>query len=183
MKLIGEELLQNEIPFRKKQINRKKFTGMKYKEILFNSDKQHWEINKSEFNKVIIGKKNIALFIQRTVNEKEQSFIFGGFVFNEINKQTTIDPNAFLFTFMNNNTIKIPLNESKIQLFEEKEIKLITFGNNDVVISKKGKFSFCQSNNDQCHYDYPNDKALCGRSGFKEDGRFTVEKVVVLQFN
>ena len=79
--------------------------------------------------------------MEREMEENENSFIFGAFIFKSITKEPINDPNAFLFTFMDNKEQIITLKESKrnesyIKVKKSDE-KLLTIGNNKLIIGKK----------------------------------------------
>ena len=76
------------------------------------------------------------------MEENENSFIFGAFIFKSITKEPINDTNAFLFTFMDNKEQIITLKESKrndsyIKIYKTSDEKLLTIGNNKLIIGKK----------------------------------------------
>ena len=153
------------------------WTGLRWTEILFDSEKDNWLVNESKFDEKIKGKKQLVFWIENSNAE-----IFGYYLSTEIGNEdnsqikSSIDTKSFLFNLESNGRLKgmmkfeitnISNTNGCVILFDKKDFRLIQLG--DIVLFKENDpgLSFCTQNNDT--YDYHGiEKALCGRMRLKE---------------
>ena len=91
-----------------KEINQiEEWSETKYKEMIFDSQIHDWDINTSEFDKIIFGKEKLIILIEDTNNN-----VFGCYINSKIDKycyendiskgERITDANSFIFSIKNN---------------------------------------------------------------------------------
>ena len=188
--------IMNEYQLQIKQLE--DWTGLKSKEIVFDSTYCNWEIYSSTFEKHIWNKNKLAFIV-----ENEKGIRYGGFLYATIDKTTyfqnetdsyecIVDPQSFVFTFMNDNPMKFEMkethkNNSTFFICTNKDYPLFAFGNYrccyEIWVGKKNIDGFCKQKN-LSNYDYRNvEKAIVGCERDDDDGEFKINRVVVIQFD
>ena len=168
------------------------WTSLSCGDILFDSDKDNWNVNTSILNEKIIGKKQLIFLIETDESEK-----FGSFINCQIERKYSkqeLDDKSFLFNLQSNNNrlsqpkkfeMKTNLDKSSnknanIQLLQESNDLLISFSDFNLYKQSKRHYSYCIQENDKSSFDYQNiNKALCGKSNVKE--RFIPRRILIIQ--
>ena len=154
------------------------WTNKKCGEIIFDSDIDNWSQNTSEFDDLILNKRNLLFLIKSDNNIK-----FGGFLNTIIDKRGDDkwikDENAFLFTFKDNKPMKFNIKKDKSEyafiVRTKKQEDLFNFGYYDINIYKKGYKSEIKPNT----FEYEgNTNALIGRTGPR---CFSPKRIIVIQ--
>ena len=166
--------------------------GLKYKEILFDSNKDNWNKHSSIFNKRISGKKQIVFLIETEDGEKFGYYLNTeiGTIERERKNWSKTDNKSFEFNLQSNGRLQQPmkfeikdLEEGGYELFEKSTRcgNLITFG--DILLHKEDKKneSYCYQAEDK--FDYHGiEKALCGHQPNKYgEMYFTPKRILVIQ--
>ena len=149
------------------------------------SDICDWSIETSTFDKHVFNKKNFAFLIAT-----EDGIRYGGFLYSTIDKNQSVDvegkiynvfdAQSFLFSFKDNKPMKYELKEDKksasvFDLFEEWHERLFVFGDDEILIGKKGKNMYSQQNNDSLFFYKGNENALTGKTGWKDKDMINVK--------
>ena len=148
--------------------------GLKCDEILFDSNKDNWNLNHSVFNNKIIKRKQIVFLIEDEENGRKFGYYLNTQLIEKYRQWIETDTNSFLFTIQSNNQLNQPMKfEIKnmkwvgYKLYEKTNNWLIELG--DIKLYKKDSVS--KSNCEQNEYssfDYHGiDKALCGKLNIK----------------
>ena len=174
------------------------WSELSMKTVLFDSQFCDWTLRTSTFAEHILHKEKLAFLILTETN-----ILFGGFIYakaqtyhyNEETKQKdgTVDPNSFVFTFKDNDPMKFELKkdvkkESTFFICTNENIpELFAFGPcgyHDIWVGKKGVNPFCCQNPQKSYYNFRSNKnALVGISGLKYlENQFEIKRFVVIQF-
>ena len=164
------------------------WTNKKCSTLLFDSNKDNWNIKTSIFDDRIKGKYNLLIVIEDDQNNK-----FGGYITQPIQQNTwTSDKQAFLFSLKSNGRIKkqmkfeIKENVSKYAFYlgGKEESWLFQFScNHDIRICKQnsdGVSCCCQNNN---YYDYHGTSNAFIPNCFNKDQQFNPKRFVVIEMN
>ena len=149
-------------------------------EIVFDSSIHNYSTTSSEFNRHIIGKKQLAFVI-----ELDNGECFGYYLHNEIKKiyhqRTSVDFQSFHFNLLSNGRLHGPMifevkNEKfgGYWLYQKTKTDLISLG--DIVLKKNNSNldSYCSQNNDW--FDYHGiENALCGMKQFVPKRIFVIQ--------
>ena len=162
-----------------------KLTGSQIKNVLFNSDKNNWSMNNSDFGKNLEGKRNVMIVIKNDQNE-----IFGGFISKEVHQgKFTFDNESCLFSIKKNGKItnkKYPIKKNEYDLKISNDDYKILFGFGLREFGKIGYYT------DMCIYkkDYKKRKCECEQRCYeyfgeqkelKKNSRFDVKKIIVYE--
>ena len=169
-------ITQNE----KRQIN--KWTKLKMKEVIFDSDINNCKSGKSDFDSRIMYYSNIIILIE-TIN----GIKFGGYISKRIVKYGWIyDEESFLFSFYGNKNLNFPIKNNftgnTFKYCNKKERELFKFGNNEIVIYKKGlRLDIMNWNNNYNSYKYSyGSYELIGRTG---ENCVSIRRILVISMN
>ena len=121
--------------------------------ILFDSSIHQWNIDHSDFAKMIQNQNQCFILIETLDDNKK----FGCYIENEISDEGkyTIDPYAFIFNFIPSiscNIYQIKDSKTALKIGYEKDEELFTIGKSDIVIKKKEKCNKCSCK--QSSFDY-----------------------------
>ncbi|BFU21524.1 predicted protein [Entamoeba histolytica] len=163
------------------------WTERRINNILFDSDKDDWNVNTSVFNQRIMNKEHIIIII-----EDEEGNKFGGYVNSKIDKVESYinDSQSFLFSLESNGRmkgmkkfdIKQPQyafylhNQSNDYLFAFGGglFGLFVFGYNDICVYKENNKT--QSSCNPWSFEYKGiSNALCGKD------RFTPKRIIAIE--
>ena len=155
------------------------WTGKKCGDIIFNSDKDNWNIKTSVFEGKVFNRSNVAVIIEDTNGNK-----FGGYVSSTIDKYEKWfnDANTFVFSLKSNGRIngmkKFNAIEPELSYYQyrSKSGVLVCFGGGrDISVSKKDSGeNYCN----QKSFNYEGiSNALCGAYNF------TTKRIIVVQMN
>ena len=157
-------------------------TGLKFDEVIFDSTKDDWSINRSNFEDKIKGRKQI-LFVINDSNGEKFGYYLNSFIIDDsvIRKHIPTNDKSYEFNLQSNGrfkeTMKFPIvNKRKgYSLFDEDDKRLITIGNIYLYKENYQHLSFCLNN--EKNYDYQGiSNAICGKTRFrKENGEWTGE--------
>ena len=168
------------------------WTNLQCGEIIFDSEKDHWKINKSDFDDKIIGKKQLAFIIEDEDGEKF-GYYLNTEVKNKYNKKrfTETDDKSFEFNLESKGRLdkmmKFPIKNNKYgySLNEKSNERLIDLGNIVLYKENKRNLSYCIQKDDQ--FDYQGiSNALCGKITYKEENQwkgrpFKLLRIIVIQ--
>ena len=177
MRFEGDERIQRRIiqiyPYylTYKQLTQiEEWTGLKCKEILFDSDIDNWERYTSTFDSKIFGRSKLVFIVEDTEGNK-----FGGYIDAKIDKywdwdtgtRCITDSKSFVFSLESNgrlNSMKkfnIEDPEYAFYLFNKSDDYLFEIGTGDISIYKKGsRKHYCE----QYSFNYEgNQNTLCGK--------------------
>lgn len=167
------------------------WTGLKFVEVVFDSDYDDWSLGTSVLHKKILGKSQLVFVVEDYDGNK-----FGGYLKEQIHTTfqsssrkncswMIVDYNSFIFQVRKNNGecyAKYPIKDNvggmAFCVREENDDLLFHFGRgnglkqSDLRIWKKGKTSNCVP----YYYDFPSDALRPARSNF------TPKRITVLQF-
>ena len=151
---------------------------------LFDSNKNQWNIDDSEFYQKIENESEVLIVIETISNRK-----LGCYITQQINCNNVYisDPNAFVFCFENDSLQTYPISQSNysIKICEERSENLFIVGFSfmlfdifgDITVKKYQQKSFC--NCSQTSYNYNRKQnALLGRKGPFEIKQFCVLKTI-----
>ncbi|BFU21714.1 trichohyalin, putative [Entamoeba histolytica] len=156
-------------------------TEKRINNILFDSDKDDWNVNTSVFIQRIMNKEHIIIII-----EDEDGNKFGGYVNSKIDKVESYikDSKSFVFSLKSNGRMKgmkkfdIKQPQCAFYLHSQSDDCLFKFGNGyDIFVGKENikTKSYCQ----QQSFDYKGKrKALCGK---KYPNSFTPKRIMVIE--
>ena len=170
------------------------WTGKKCNEIVFDSKVDNWNVDTSEFDDKIKGKKELIFLI-----EDERSEKFGYYLNTQIyqeytnNKIKRTDDKSFEFNLRSNGRLSGPMK------FEIKKSRrgygmnnkehsiLIEIGNIQLYKEKKKNLSYCFKDNENYFEYYGIENAVCGRTAYADENiklkgdRFTPKRFLVIQ--
>ena len=165
------------------------WTHKKMKEILFDTKKNNWKKDTSEFDTKIFNKKKFIILI-----ETENDIKFGCYVDGKIDKYYYYDNgsdsiisclNSFVFTFKNNTIEKFDIKKDKSKyafyLYPKSSEILFEFGYNDISIRKDNNSFKCSCiyQEEDSSFDYKGkENALIGIIG---SDCFKPKRIVVIQ--
>ena len=168
------------------------WTGLKYGEVIFDSNKDNWSKDTSVFDDKIKGKRQLLFIIEDDHCEKF-GYYLNTEVKNEYNKGYFMDTDikSFEFNVESNGRMKsmmkfdIKDTNRGYWLNDKSNDILMLLG--DIVLRKENKksLSFCEQREDK--YDYQGiPEALCGRTVYFENGErkgeyFTPLRITVIQ--
>ncbi|EDR24606.1 hypothetical protein EDI_280700 [Entamoeba dispar SAW760] len=166
------------------QINKlEEWTSRKVGNIIFDSEIDNWDKDKSVFNQKIINKEHIIIIIEDTNGNK-----FGGYVNVKIDKVRDFiyDPNSFLFSLESNGRIdemmKFDINDQQHAFYLCNSINGCLFGfgggyEGDICVYKENNKT--QSSCKQRSFSYKGiTNALCGK---QNPERFTPQRIIVIE--
>ena len=163
------------------------WTKLKCSEVIFDSDIDNWSKDTSVFDEKLLCKRNFALIVEDTKNNKF-GYYFDGYI-DRLNRWTPPGPNTFLFSLQSNGRI------NGMMKFEMKKLKgegfflpnkrnQYLFGNyinNAFVVLKQYKDNqsrgYCFER-EYCFNYHGIEKALCGKTYSQS---FTPKRIVVIQ--
>ena len=115
------------------------FSELEMKEMIFDSKKNNWEENTSEFDSLIMNREKLIVLIEDNENNK-----FGCFIESKIDKldEKISDSKSFIFSLKSNERLKeikqFKLKEDKINesftVYKKENKKLIEIGKEEIVI-------------------------------------------------
>ncbi|BFU24451.1 trichohyalin, putative [Entamoeba histolytica] len=150
------------------------WTEKRINNILFDSDKDNWNIDTSVFDQRIINKEHIIIII-----EDEDGNKFGGYVNSKVDYFIS-DSQSFVFSLESNGRMKgmkkfdIKQPQYAFCLFNQTVNCLFAFGGNDIFVYKENDktLSYCN----QRSFEYKGiSNALCGK------GWFTPKRIIVIE--
>ncbi|BFU26166.1 trichohyalin, putative [Entamoeba histolytica] len=169
--------LHEETKHQIKQIE--EWTEKRINNILFDSDKDNWNKNKSVFDQRIMYKEHIIIIV-----EDEEGNKFGGYVNSKIDEDEWInDSKSFLFSLESNGRIdgmkKFDIEEPghAFYLHNQSNNWLFVFGLDDIEVYKENDktLSYCK----QLSFEYEGiSNALCGNEW---PNRFTTYRIIVIE--
>ena len=175
---IGIPIKSNEQKKIPKEINQlEQWTKLKFKEIIFDSDKDNWNKETSILDSNLIGKEKIIFIIETNIS----NITLGGFVNTKINQIGKIeDLNCFIFTNKNNKMTKYSIQKDKSQdafeLFAKENSMLFSFGNDIIVYKEDMKDKSYVNERNSC-FEYGKEKrVLIGKIG-----TFSIKRIQVIQ--
>ena len=159
------------------------WTGLKYGNILFDSEIDNWERYTSVFNDRIVGKKQLIFLIEENEGEK-----FGYYCNTEIvhqsNEWIPTDSQSFHFNLFSNERLPKPMKFEVINpnccgycLSDQSFVYLIEIGDIHLYKVNQKDECYCEQHDDRFDYHGFED-ALCGNSPGKP---FDLKKMVIIQ--
>ena len=155
--------------------------GYKKHLTIFDSSKNKWEMNNSDFDSLLRNKNNLAILIKI-----ENGPTIGGFINSTIkqNVETIIDKNCFVFTNSDNPMIQYKIengqNNVAFTLFKLNHNTLFKFGN-DLVIGKKNHQKQNKFITKNLFFNYPNKRNQLYPNNQTND-TFKTRRILVVQF-
>ncbi|GAB1218781.1 hypothetical protein ENUP19_0003G0069 [Entamoeba nuttalli] len=156
----------------------KEWTNRKVGNILFDSDKDDWNIDTSVFDKRIMNKEHIIIII-----EDEEGNKFGGYVNEKIDKDDgwINDPKSFVFSLESKGRIEgmmkfdVKRPQRAFKIYNKSHNCLFSFGyGGDIRVFKENdKTKSCCN---QHSFEYEGiESALCGKE------HFTPKRIIVIE--
>lgn len=148
--------------------------------IVFDSNVDNYEMNISQFDKILLNKSQLLIIIK---TEKED--YFGCYINGKIDKirNWISSSDGFVFTLRNEMKMKFDIKESEkdhfLYIYPSKCYnQLMKIGYHDIVISKDNSLSSLYQN-DQSSFDYQNiSEAILGKTGRE---CFSTKRIIVYQ--
>ena len=164
------------------------WTGLKCNEILFDSKIDNWSKETSNFNDLIIGKRQLVFLIEDTTGEK-----FGYYLNTEIIEKydyvrVGTDNSSFQFNLESNGrlpgSMRFEIRDIRCGycLCAKSSDKLINLGDISLCKENKKNKSYCAQSLSFFNY-HGIENALCGKiSSYKRDDQhFTPKRIIVIQ--
>ena len=164
---------QKRIQIEKEELQKKQleeWTGLKYGNVLFDSDIDNWSMIYSVFDDKVKGKKRLVFLIEDDEYEKF-GYYLNTQIINERNYffDVPTDNKSFEFNVESNGRLKsmmkfsIKNTSSGYSLYDKEEDCLISIGNIVLMKENKKSLSYCHQRENNFYYKViPND--VCGRS-------------------
>ena len=163
------------------------WTQKKFGEIVFDSRKDNWKENTSTFNSQIIGKKQLLFVIEDENNE-----IFGYYLscqgVEEYYKSILmVNQESFHFNIQSNGRLDCyrrflvcDKNWGGYWIYPPSHKRLVSLG--DIMIMKEDQKDQSRCYQDNANFFYGNIKnALCGKTGYSQNGTFTPKRILVIE--
>ena len=153
-----------------------KWTKLKAKEIIFNSEKDNWEKGNPIFKSIVRDKEQLVFFVETT-----EGIVLGGVFMNKITSigTTLADDRCFLFSNQSGEMIQFPIDPMKssnaLKILFTFGYDLFIFGNDLVVKKEDAKYESYVNEKDPV-FMYPAKNSLLGR-----EGTFDIKKILVIQ--
>ncbi|BFU23355.1 trichohyalin, putative [Entamoeba histolytica] len=153
------------------------WTEKRINNILFDSDKDDWNVNTSVFDQRIMNKEHVIIIIEDLEENK-----FGGYVNEKIDKVVTTfnDSHSFVFSFESNGRMKgmkkfdIKVQRYAFILNSQADDYLFGFGLSDIVVGKENNKTASHCSQHSFSYDGIRN-TLCGKF------YFTPKRIIVIE--